>query len=110
MSIEGAVAITVLALLAQHYAPWQRWLGVKLPRLAAYTLGTLALAVPLGWLFIEWQAWESLKALALVVITGGATVAGAYLFDAFWEHRLAQREAEEREAGLRQPFEELLKD
>lgn len=41
-----AVALPVALVIAEHYAPWQRWIGRPLPQFAAYVLGSLSVFVP----------------------------------------------------------------
>ena len=88
--IETAITIVVIIsiLIAEHYFPWQVLLGRKLPRLAAYVIGVLAMVVPLSVLYGYWAmkppglSWIHLAALWSVVISGGLTVIGSYALDA----------------------------
>ncbi len=68
-------------LLAEHYAPWRLLLRRKLPRVAAYILGVLALAVPLTGLFALWAAWQAVIALWVVIAAGGAVVLACHALD-----------------------------
>lgn len=84
--------IVMLFLLAQHYFPWQMLLRRKLPRLAAYLLGMLAVILPVSGLYLFWIAqppgwsYAHLAALWASAGAGGLAVAGAYALD----HLLAQ--------------------
>ena len=41
-----AIALPVALVIAEHYAPWQRWIGRPLPQFAAYVLGSLSVFIP----------------------------------------------------------------
>lgn len=41
-----AVALPVALVVAEHYAPWQRWFGRPLSQFAAYVLGSLSVFIP----------------------------------------------------------------
>jgi len=88
----GAIAltalVTVLLLLVEHWLPWQMFLRRELPRLAAYILGSLAIAVPLSVLFACEASWYELAALWIVIVAGGLAVMLAYLVD--WIFRMAR--------------------
>lgn len=102
----GMACVLASALLwAEHYTPWAAWLrmphGSKISRPAAYTLGLLALIVPLAWLFVFWAFFVpdispiySLVALLAVVVCGGLTVYLLYLLD--------HADAQERAADVAQ--------
>lgn len=88
--------IAVLAILSsigllwgEHYTPWQRFLGRKLPRTGAYTLGVGAIIAPL---MILWGIWAvfppvgnafgwAIGTLAADVGASGLTVYALYLID-----------------------------
>ena len=40
-----AIVLPVTLCIAEHYAPWQRWIGRPLPTFAAYALGSLSVFV-----------------------------------------------------------------
>jgi len=79
--------VTWLALLVEHWFPWRLLLRRDLPRIAAYTMGVLALIVPLSVLYWRWSLvgladqLGYLIALWSVTVGGGAAVAGAYVVD-----------------------------
>ncbi len=98
--IGVAVIMAALAELALHWLPWHLLLGRELPRPAAYTLGTLGIALPLTGLFVTWKLGEAVMALWAVVIGAGLAVVGAYLFDAWLHARQASKECAEREQAL----------
>ena len=98
-----ASIVTVLILLVEHWFPWQSLIGRKLPRLAAYTLGLLAIGLPLTFLYIGWGLVQAAMALWIVIGCGGSAVILAWLMDSWLENRIARQEAEEREkAALRE--------
>lgn len=79
--------VTWLALLVEHWFPWRLLLRRDLPRIAAYTMGVLALILPLSVLYWRWSLAGLadqrgyLIALWAVTLAGGAAVAGAYVVD-----------------------------
>lgn len=98
--IAVTVVVVGLAMLALHWLPWQLLLGHDLPKPGAYVLGTLGMALPLSGLFAAWGLWWAVLALWAVVAGAGVAVLGAYVVDAWLEHRRARREAEEREQAV----------
>lgn len=98
--IGVTVIVAALALLALHWLPWRKLLGRKLPRPAAYILGTLAMALPLTGLYTAWGLVWPVVAQWAVVAGSGVAVLGAYLFDAWLHQRQARKEAEEREKAM----------
>jgi len=71
---------------AAHWFPWQKTTG-KLPRVAAYTIGTCIMLFPYTVWLVFSQQWEAAIGLAVVVVTSGIVVAGAYGVDAAAEHK-----------------------
>lgn len=92
MGLVIAAAGAALALLVQHWFPWELLLRRPLPRLAAYTLGTLALALPLTGLFLSWGELRAALALWVVIGAGGAVVTGAHALDRLMARRLRREE------------------
>ncbi len=92
MGVVIAAGGAALALLTLHWFPWELLLRRPLPRLAAYTLGTLALALPLTGLFLSWDEARAALALWIVIGVGGASVAGAWKLDRLMERRLRREE------------------
>ena len=71
--------IIMLTQLALHWFPWELVIGRRLPRLAAYTLGVLAIMIPLtGLFFYEYMV---LIALWSAVISAGSAVFAGYGID-----------------------------
>ena len=83
VEISITALISVLLLLVEHWAPTRLWLGRKLPALAAYILGVLALITPLTGLLVYWGEQRVILAMWIVVISGGAAVILAYMVDAW---------------------------
>lgn len=98
MSLLMLILFVMLAELGLHYFPWRILLrGRDLPRLAAYTLGSLGMMGPLtAWL---WQIgeYEVIKALWLVVIAAGMMVFALYGLDHYLDLIMKDIEATERE-------------
>jgi hypothetical protein len=83
--ITGFVIIILLAL--EHYFPWELIFKRKLPRLIAYIIGVLGLAIPLSMLYWYWvikppeNVYAYILALWCIVISGGISVIGSYILD-----------------------------
>jgi hypothetical protein len=105
--------ITVLMLWVQHWGIAQVF-GRRFHQLVNYTLGVLAIFVPLAFLFWEQGSFDELASMVVVIVSAGAAVLLAYAIDhaSVWlrkasrarnglliEKRLRQ-EAEERERTL----------
>ena len=78
----GLMALVVaLVIVVEHYLPWERMLGRRLPRLVAYTLGLLAVAVPVtGWLLAHDMGLAAL-ALWVAIVTAGLATVACYALD-----------------------------
>ena len=98
MSLWTLIVLVMLAEAFLHYFPWRMLLrGKVLPRLAAYTLGSLGMMGPLtGWL---WQIgeFEVIQALWLVVCAAGLTIFALYGLDHYLDLIMKDIEATERE-------------
>lgn len=98
MNLGVLIALVMISELGLHYFPWRMLLrGKELPRLAAYTLGSLGMMVPLStWL---WQSgeFEVIKALWLVVCSAGLMVFALYGLDHYLDLIMKDIEATERE-------------
>ena len=98
MNLWVLVALVMTTELGLHYFPWRILLrGRELPRLAAYTLGSLGMMVPFtAWL---WQTgeYEVIKALWLVVCAAGLMVFALYGLDHYLDLIMKDIEATERE-------------
>jgi len=86
----------------EHYFPWGMLLQRKLPRLAAYILGVIALAAPLSALYGFWLTDPApvaehfyLAALWAVIGAGGAAVIICHLLDFILERLALARELSE---------------
>lgn len=85
--LRQACIMAALILLVEHWFPWRLMLRKKLPRLAAYILGVLALAGTLTWLFEQWRVMGApggrayVVGLWSVIGSGGAAVLGAHGLD-----------------------------
>lgn len=70
---------TALGIAVLHWFPWRLALRRPLPNLAAYVLGTLAIALPATWA-IE-NGVPPIPALWGCIFYGGASAAMAYFID-----------------------------
>lgn len=70
-----AIALPSVLCIAEHYAPWQRWLGRPLPQLAAYVIGSLSVFIPAttASLFAATN-YESIALFWLALCSAGAVV------------------------------------
>jgi len=79
------IAITAfvagLLLLVEHWLPWRMIFKRDMPRVLAYILGVLAMALPLTALLVRWREYDALAALWAVIVFSGLSVMGAYLVD-----------------------------
>jgi hypothetical protein len=93
-----ATFLPAAVIAAEHYAPWQQWLGRKLPRLAAYTLGTLAILVP-GTLAAQPRKHRQVVAMFwTAAAAAGATTLAVWGID--WLNERAARAGDERDRLL----------
>jgi uncharacterized membrane protein YgcG len=74
-----AVVMVWLLLWVQHWFPWQLMLRRQLPRLVAYVLGVLAMALPLTVLW--WHDRGIVTVLWSVIVAAGAATVSAYAID-----------------------------
>jgi hypothetical protein len=90
LDILLTACITMALLWGEHYTPWHLFLGRELPRPAAYTLGTLAIIIPVSGLYILWSMGgpeldncllHAAAALWVDVALGGLTVYVLYALD-----------------------------
>jgi len=73
--------VAVLLLLVEHWLPWRMIFKRELPRILAYVLGVLALALPFSALLAYWGEFHALAAFWAVVAAGGLAVMTAYFAD-----------------------------
>lgn len=92
------ILFVVITEFGLHYFPWRILLkGKELPRLAAYSLGSLGMMGPLTvWL---WRIGENdvITALWAVVVAAGFTVFALYGLDHYLDLIMRDIEATERE-------------
>ena len=100
MGILIAALMSALSLMVQHLLPWPKIFDRDMPRVVAYILGVLALALPLTVLFAVWALWQALLALWMVIVAGGASVLLAYALEDWLKVRIIAREGSEREQFL----------
>lgn len=101
-AIYLAAGVSLLLILVEHYLPWQLILGNKLPRLAAYVLGLLAILVPLTiifWIVPVWTSGQIIAAIWAVSAAAGLGTLAAWLVDA-WLHQRARALAAETEGRI----------
>lgn len=106
-TISIAALVSALLIIAEHYFPWRVVLhGKRLPRIAAYTLGTLAVLLPFTyWLIKQPNCLSHIaaaNALWVVTVVAGAACIGCYALDKALEYRSRALDAEEREARFRE--------
>lgn len=92
------IILVMLAETCLHYFPWRMLLrGRELPRLGAYTLGLLAIMVPLSaWLYQNGE-YDALGTLWKVTCAAGVTVFALYGLDHYLDLIMKDIEATERE-------------
>lgn len=107
LGIVIAALMSMLLVMVEHWLPWKEVLGKKLPRTAAYVLGTAAILLPLTGLLIlarEIDRWGMLAALWAVTAAAGAGTALGYLVDGWLEMRvrlsISEKEAQELRPGV----------
>lgn len=99
----SVLAIVTISLIGfSHYFPWRLLIGKRLPRLAAYTLGTLIMMLPLSVLFALRGEWNSLIALAVAVISAGLATIACYLFDDYLDHRAKSKMVDDLDQKVRE--------
>ena len=91
-----AALIAALIQAVEHWFPWRMVLARDLPRIPAYILGVLGVALPLSGLYWYWNSWNELVALWLVIVAAGATVMGTYAIDWMLDRVRQSYEYEER--------------
>lgn len=65
-----------------HFFSWSRFLGCKLPRLLAYTIGGACLWVGFAYWWVgTFENWTAPLMLAIVMAVGGVTVGVLYAID-----------------------------
>lgn len=111
IGIAAAAAFSAVLLLAEHYFPWETITGRKLPRLAAYVLGTFAMNLSLTALFALAGLWHVVLAQWTVIGVSGLAVLAAWLYDSWQAGKREKREAQEREQHATQRWiEDLVGD
>lgn len=98
MSILIASVIAALLLSVFHLARLMWWL--KMWQWLRYVLGVLGIALPLSWLFYEWQSWRELLALWVLIVVGGGVMLLWFGLEEMVEQRQHRDDAEQRETAL----------
>lgn len=75
------VLFSCVLLALEHYFPWRGILRRDLPVVARYTMGVLALVVPLSVLWVTQGDWANVQLIWAVVGFGGLTVYLLYVLD-----------------------------
>lgn len=87
MNFEQAfpgLLIMFCLLAAAHFFNWSRLLGYKLPRVAAYTIGSACLWVGFSyWWESAYGNWVAPVMLGVVMLVGGLAVSLFYAIDKF---------------------------
>ena len=96
ITLLAACAITVFALLAEHWFPWHQLLGRKVQPPISYVAGVLTLFGPFA--LVAWVngQYECICWLAAICVSGGAAVVCAYLVDGWLQNRNRVQDAEYR--------------
>lgn len=92
-AILPVLLLSVLHLLRLLWWP-QMWTWLR------YVLGVLGLILPLTWLLIEWQSWQELLALWVMVVSGGIAVLLAFGIEEIVAARRRDQQTVEREKAL----------
>lgn len=94
-----AALLPCAIVLAEHYAPWRRWLGCDLPRLAAYTLGALGFMAPatVAALYAT-TVVEAIILFWVALASAGAGTFAAWGID--WQNERQHRKADELDRAL----------
>lgn len=91
------IVVVVLTMQVEHWLPWGKILGHRLPRLAAYALGVAGMCGPLTGLFLalgeKLTGMFAVWALWAVAAAGGLAVALAWGVDAWLDSRAADAAA-----------------
>jgi len=92
-----------LIILVEHWFPWRKVLSGKNlpPRIWAYTLGSLAVAVPVSVVFWCDGSISELRTLWMILVVAGVTTLFAYAMD--WLLHTHQRKRE-----LQEHFDKLV--
>lgn len=91
METALAAIAAALIILMEHY-----WIPNRLPQTAKYTLGVLAINLPLSALLAAWGSWPGLAALWLVTLAAGAATILSHAIDD-WRATAARLRISERE-------------
>lgn len=103
LSLILTAVVTLLIVLLEHYLPWNLLLLKPKPgRIASFTMGVIAFAIPLTLLFSlrDLTRVQIVIALWVVILAAGLGTLGAYGLDQWLEDRARAKEAEKREAEL----------
>ena len=111
------VVVAMLLVLVEHWLPWGKILGGRLPRLWAYVMGVAAMLIPLTVLVLVWDAegvvirgWHVAVALWLVAGFSGLAVIVAYWWDSWLDLRQGLDVAEGERAVISEALDRLEED
>lgn len=96
-------SIAAITTVALHYFPWRAVRGRELSRPEAYTLGVLAMMIPLTVYFLsmgEITGWQAVVVMWVTAVGAGIGTAGTYALDSALDNRQRANEAEARERVL----------
>ena len=109
MSIGVTLAVIALAEGVLHWFPWRAAIGKPLPRIPAYTLGVLAILVPLMAHDITTGHPDHAIIMLAAAVTAGASVLAAYAIDwaieTHWRAQSAEAIAGQLAKQLRSAWE-----
>lgn len=103
MNVWIVIVMVMLAEFGLHYFPWRLALrGRDLPKVVAYTLGTLAIMGPLtAWLWARGEM-EVIQTLWMVTFAAGLMVMALYGLDHYLQLEMRAMEQGERERMYRE--------
>jgi hypothetical protein len=107
LGIVLTVVVAMLLVLVEHWLPWGKMLGRKLPRLWAYAMGVAAMLIPLTVLVLVWDAdgvviagWMVSVVMWLVAVFSGLAVMVAWWVDSWLDLRMDLNAAEGERAVI----------
>jgi hypothetical protein len=93
-------SIAAITTVALHYFPWRAVRGRELSRPEAYTLGVLAMMIPLTVYFLSMgrlSGWQAVVTMWVTAVGAGIGTIGTYALDSALDSKQRAAEAEERE-------------
>jgi len=111
------VVVAVLLVLVEHWLPWGKILGHRLPRLWAYVMGVAAMLVPVSVLLLVWDGegvvilgWQVVMVVWLVAGFSGLAVGLAWGWDSWLDLRQGRDVAEGERAVISEALDRLEED